>query len=467
MRALRVALIYPRVHAQVRSFLTPLGLLSLATLARNAGHRVRVFDPSFDRDLGPVRRQLEAFGPDVVGLSVTTDLYPNARELCRFAKGLGATTVMGGPHATVCAAEAWEDCPHLDVIVSGEGERSFPELLDRLARGADLAGLRGASYRSEGGIIENEPSGWIEDLDTLPLPDRSLLPTYERYSASGYTGLVLTRGCPFSCNFCQPALEAVAGRFRLRSARSVVDEIEQLHARYGNRRFHIDDDLFVLQREWIREIADLLEERGLLGRLRFIVLSRVDTFDAELARLLRRLGVYYVMFGVESGSQAVLDSLTKRITPSRIEAAFALARAHGFRTHAFVILGSPEETRESLRRTEELVRRLDPTSLFLSQYVPLPGTRLRKALEEQGRLDITSHEQMSYFAWAGATLPVKNPNLDKAEVVAARDRILASRRGRFVLDNVGELLSVVIETRSIRPVLLHGRFYLKKRHFNG
>ena len=464
---LRVALVYPRLQHQMRSFLAPLGLISLATVARRAGFDVRLFDPSLDRDLGRVQDQLRRFAPRVIGLSVSSDLYPTARQLCAFARELGAVSVLGGPHATICADEIFADCPQLDYLVSGEGEQSFVELLRCLAQDRRPEAVPGVSYRAGAQVSHNPSPDWITDIDSLPPPDRSLLPTYGSYSASGYTGLILTRGCPYRCSFCQPALKQVAGPFRKKSAVAVADEIERLYRQEGNRRFHIDDDLFVLHRGWIRRIAGELERRGLLGKLRFIVLCRVDLFDHELARLLAYLGVYYVMFGVESGCQELLDGFQKRTTTARIERAFGLARAHGFKTHAFVILGSPDETAGSLRQTEALVRRLDPSSIFLSQYAPLPGTGLRRQMEREGRLNISSYEQLSYFSWHGDELPIRIPGLDKAQVLAARDRILNRRRARFVLPNVAELARVVWERRSLRPVQLHARFFLKKRHFNG
>lgn len=464
---MRVALVYPRLSHQVRSFLPPLGLISIATVARDAGHDVHLLDPSFDSDLTRVKRQLARLRPEVVGLSLTTDMYPVARELCQHAKDLGATTVMGGPHPTLCADEILGDCPGLDMIVAGEGERTFPELLARLDRSESPADVPGVVHRSGDEIAANPQPAWIEDIDALPLPDRGLLPTYDRYSSSGYTGLVLTRGCPFKCAFCQPALDRVAGGFRSRGARSVVDEIEALYHRYGNRRFHIDDDLFVLHRKWIAEICDEMERRGLLGKLQFIVLSRVDMFDDELVALLKRMGVYYVMFGVESGSQAVLDSFDKKITGEATQRAFDRAHAGGLKTHAFVILGSPGETLQSLAATEALVERLAPTSVFMSQYAPLPGTALREEMQRQGRLQVSTYEQMSYFAWAGDDLPIRIPGVSRADVIATRDRILRRRRFRFLLPNAVEVLRLTVEKRSLTPMRRLGLAYLKKRHFNG
>ncbi len=466
-RPLRVALVYPRLWRQVRSFLPPLGLVSLATVARAAGHEVRIFDPSFDRTPRRIKGQLRRFDPEVVGLSVSSDLYPLAQELCAFARRLGARTVMGGPHATICAEEVLAQTRDLDVVLAGEGENTLPALLAAWASGDDPAGLPGVISRRGEEVTAGPPAEWTQDLDSLPLPDRSLLPTNRIYSGSGYTGLILTRGCPYRCAFCQPALKQVAGGFRKKSAAAVAAEIEALHRAEGNTRFHVDDDLFIMHRGWIREITAELEARGLLGKVRFIVLSRADMFDEELALLLRRLGAYYVMFGVESGCQRLLDGMDKRTTPEHVERAFALAKAHGLMTHAFLILGSPDETPESLRRTEALVRRINPTSLFISQYAPLPGTALRARMEQEGRLNITSYEQLSYFAWRGPDLPIRIPGLDRAQVVAARDRIIRGRRLGFMAPNLRELVRVSLEKRSLAPAGLHARFFLKKRHFAG
>ena len=162
---LRVALVYPRLQHQMRSFLAPLGLISLATVARRAGFDVRLFDPSLDRDLGRVQDQLRRFAPRVIGLSVSSDLYPTARQLCAFARELGAVSVLGGPHATICADEIFADCPQLDYLVSGEGEQSFVELLRCLAQDR-----RAIDEELEAKLPLVEQGGFIPHLDHA-IPD--------------------------------------------------------------------------------------------------------------------------------------------------------------------------------------------------------------------------------------------------------------------------------------------------------
>jgi radical SAM superfamily enzyme YgiQ (UPF0313 family) len=463
----RISLIYPRLSRQLRSFLVPLGLISLGTVLEEDGHEVRLLDSSFDADTKAIRKRLETLRPEMAGFSCSTDLYPEARDLISFAKSLGARTVIGGPHATIHGEALLEENPSLDIIIHGEGEITLRQLARALEGNGAIDQVPGLVLRSEGRIIRTTPREWIEDLDTLPIPRRSLLPTYGKYSASGYTGLVLSRGCPFSCRFCQPALGQVAGKFRHYSARRVADEIEHLFGKYGNRKFHIDDDLFVLDRKWVAEIADELAARKLPGDLRFILLCRVDSFDDDLARTLKRLGAWYLMFGVESGAQEVLDAFHKKIRIESTKEAFARARRFGFRTHAFVILGSPYETPETLRQTEALIDELNPDSLFLSRYVPMPGTAIREELEAEGRVDIRSLEQVNYFNWEGAHLLAKNDKVTFEEVLRTRDRLLGKRRLRFILFNAVEAVRDFAQSPSPARLALLTRFYLKKRDFNG
>lgn len=466
-RELRIALVYPRLRDQCFSFLVPLGMISLATVARRAGWNVRLFDSTFDRSFSKLKNELRLFKPDVVGFSVTSDLYPSARHLTKFAKALGATTIMGGPHPTIESTSVLRDCTSLDIIIRGEGEITFLELLSALDSSAPLEGIKGLSFRSDNTIIENDPREFLEDLDSIPLPDRDLFPTYPRYSASGYTGLVLTRGCPYNCRFCQPALKKVAGHFRTRSARLVADEVEHLYRKYKNRVFHIDDDLFVLKRDWLREIIRELDSRRLLGKLKFIVLSRVDLFDDELASILKELGVWYVLFGVESGSQDVLDGFKKKITTEKTRQAFARAKRFGFHTHAFVILGSPFETPESLKETEKLIGEIKPTSLFLSLFVPQPGTDLRNELQQSHALLPLDYRQVNYYSWSGDRLSYRSNGLTFDEIIKARDRILSTRRGGFIFRNLFITLETLVASRAPRQPIMLLEFYKRKKHFNG
>lgn len=464
---MKVALVYPRLRHQTKSFLPPLGVALVATLARDAGYDVRMFDSSFDPDLSNLKRDLAAFAPAVVASSVSSDLYPAACEVSDLADSMGAVSVMGGPHATLAGEELLQETPSLGVVVAGEAEDSFVELLDRIERGAGLEGVRGLIYRQGDETIENPAEPWHEDLDVFPFPDRDLLPTYPRYSHSGFTELILSRSCPFSCTYCQPTLAKVSGHHRKRGPKNVVDEIEMLWRKYGNRSFLIDDDIFVLDKAWLRGIVEQLEARGLAGKFRFVALGRPDTFDEEAALLLKRMGLYYLLFGMESGSQKMLDTLGKQTTVEQIRRAFRLAKKHGFRTHAFVILGAPGETPRTLRLTEDLIKELAPHSVFISLFAPTLGTSLCEDLEKQGRLKLVSSEHVSYYSWLDGALTYESDTVTYEEVAATRDRILASRRPRFLASNALDAVGTLLRERSISRVLMRASFYKTQKKFHG
>ena len=464
---MKVAVVYPRLRHQTKSFLPPLGPTLVATMARDAGFRVRMFDSSFDEDLTPLKRDLKAFTPGVVASSVTSDLYPAAQEVSRLARSLGAVSVMGGPHASLERGRLLEQTPSLDVVVAGEAEDSFVELLQCLRQDRPPEGVRGVIMRRGDQVLENPSAPWHQDLDAFPFPDRELLPTYHRYSDSGFTELILSRSCPYACKYCQPTLSRVAGHYRKRGPIKVVDEIELLYRRYGNDSFLIDDDLFVFDKRWLRAIVEELERRELAGKLRFVALGRPDTFDEEAASLLSRMGLYYLLFGVESGSQRMLDALGKKVTLEQIRRAFRLAKRHSFRTHAFVILGAPGETPETLRQTEELIRQLQPSSVFISLFAPTLGTYFYEELLEQGLLNLRSSEHSSYYSWMDQELTFSSSTVTYAQVEATRDRILRSRRLRFLVSNAVDALGTLLRERSPRRMLMRASFYRRQKKFHG
>ncbi len=464
---MKVALVYPRLGHQTKSFLPPLGVIQVATIAREAGFQVKMFDASFNVDLSSLKRDLATFAPRVVASSVTSDLYSAAQEISIQARDMGALSVMGGPHATLERGRLLAETPSLDAVVAGEAEQSFVELLERVKQGEPLAGVCGLIYRDGDEIIESPPAPWHQDLDAFPFPDRDMLPTHPRYVMSGFTELILSRSCPFSCHYCQPTLSLVSGPYRKRGPANIVDEIELLYRRYGNNTFLIDDDLFVMDKVWLRGIVEELEERGLAGMFRFAALARPDTLDAEAAELLKRLGLYYLFLGVESGSQRMLDALGKQVTLAQIRRAFRLAKDHRFRTHAFIILGAPGETPESLRKTEAFIRELRPTSVFISLFAPTMGTYLHKQLKEDRLLDLRSEEHASYYAWLDNALTYRSDSVTYDQVVAARDRILRSRRLRFLASHAVDALETLLRERSLSRLLVRARFYGRQKKFHG
>jgi len=328
----------------------------------------------------------------------------------------------------------------------------------------------GLGFRKNSEVILNPLSAEPLDLDRLPIPDRSLFDRLGRYLRNRAMNLHISRGCPFNCSFCQPTLKLMFGKkLRYRSAGLVVEELKQLHSRYGIHEFFFHDDIFTVNRNWLRELAASVSAGGLRKGFRYVVNSRVDTFDQEVAELLKEMGVYYVLFGLESGSQEVLDRMNKGTTLDQAYQAFALCRKFGFRTHAYIIIAGPGETRETLKLTEKMLHELKPDTVHISICTPLPGTDLAKEAQQKGMMGVNDYMDMDYLlkTTSSGQLPLKLPGLTYQEVLAARERILKQRRWFVFKDNLAQLIRDFIYDPSPSKFIFRLSLYRQMKHCFG
>ena len=463
---MKVALIFPRRRDQVHGMWPPLGIMTLGTVLNQQGHQVRCHDLSFDPDLERVKAELASTRPEWVGLSTLTDFFPAAAELIRFAKSLGAATVMGGPHPTIAPRESLAAIPELDYAVLGEGEKTLSLLV---AGNTDPAEIAGLAFRRGGEVIVAPARPAEVDLDLLPIPDRDLLDVHSIYLKNRAINLHVSRGCPFRCRFCQPTLERMFGKkLKFRSPALVAEELKALNQKYGVTDFFFHDDIFTANRRWLTDLVTAIQTAG-LDRFRYVVNSRVDTFNEEVAGLLRAMGCYYVLFGIESGSQKVLDSLDKGATVRQAREAFHLCRKWGFRTHAYVILASPEEDEESLGETEALVEELKPHTVHISICTPLLGTRLAEDCQNQGMINLSDLSDLDYYLkrTRAGKLPLALKSLTYEQVLASRQRILHRRRLRVFADNLAELGRDFLRDPDPGKFIFRYSFYRKMRHYFG
>jgi radical SAM superfamily enzyme YgiQ (UPF0313 family) len=393
---------------------TPLNLCYLAAVAREAGAEVQIWD--FDAERFREReycRRLLSFRPDVLGISLMTPTAPRGARLAQLAKQAlpGLLTVAGGPHVSALPERTLREFPGFDIAVFGEGELTFTELLERIRVSGSgfrektrnsqletcnlklLAGICGIAYRTETGVIRNKPRPTIEDLDSLPLPARDLL-SLRRYHGQSYRGfsrdflnlaeVSTSRGCPNRCIFCAIAATHGAGA-RFRSAQNVIAELEHLVKRYGTNHVVFLDDTFTLRPGRLREIMLALKELGLTWNCT----TRVDAVDEGLLHAMVAHGCRGVAFGVESGSPRILELIGKRITLGQVRKAFQAAHRAGVANiEADFILGvHPCETADDIEATQQLIKEIRPTTLFLAAVVPYPGTQLWDMMQEEGLIE--------------------------------------------------------------------------------
>ncbi len=363
----------------------PLGLAYIGAALRGAGHEVELFDclrGGWSHD--DLSRQLGDWNPDVVGITTTTPEIQGTVEAGVVARSYARYVVVGGPHISLLPEETLAHAC-FDFAISGEGELAVVRLLEVLRKGGEFSSVPGLVWRQDGRVVSNPPA-IAEDIDSLPFPDRSLIPPrrYERADArKPMATMISTRGCPFRCGFCHRPPEQRKVRFR--SAEAVVDEMARLVGDWGVKEIIFCNDMLTIDAARMEELCRAVRKRRL--RVRWQGASRVDLVDRSLMGLMKEAGCTQLKFGVESGSQEVLDRMRKGITLEQARAAFRDARAAGLKTGAYFILGYVEETPETLEATINFARELQPDYVMFYPGVPLPGTLFYRQAVEAGLIE--------------------------------------------------------------------------------
>jgi anaerobic magnesium-protoporphyrin IX monomethyl ester cyclase len=367
--------------------LPPLGLAYLAAVLRQAGHDVAILDANVEKDaLRPVRDRLVSFEPDVVGISVVSQLFRTSLKIAAMAKATlpGARVVMGGSHPTVFpeAVAAERD---VDYVVRGEGEDTVVELVAALERGDGVAGIRGIVHKSGGGVVVEPPRPLIQDLDRLPFPAYDLLPVghYAPPQATRlpFMGMITSRGCAYRCAFCD-ARVVMGGRYRAHSPERTLAEVEYLVRTFGVREIMFKDSEFVQDRARAARLSGLLAAARL--PVSWICNGRVGRTDLELMRTMKAGGCALVMFGVESGSQSVLDRLKKGFTLAEVHRTFRDAREAGLKTSANFLIGNPGESAGDVRASIRLAKEIRTDFAYFDYLFPYPGTELYRTAMTEG-----------------------------------------------------------------------------------
>lgn len=393
---MKIILVYPRWNYPTFGQLQePLGLLHIGAMLKAHGDTVKFFDLAVDA----IERLDEALADaDLVCISSSTVLFDRAcLVLDRIKKKhSGLPVIIGGPHATLMAEDAV--MRGFDAAVIGEGEYTAIDLVEAIEKGAPLYEVAGAAAKKGDEVVFGPTRGFEPDLDTFPDPDRTLI-DYRKYFSDDieFVGMMSTRGCPYNCLFCKPMLDKLHGpKVRRRSPKRVAKEMSNIAKSLGYKRFLFKDDTMVLGGvEYFVEFERELASVGLCDS-QWVCQARVDQISAPLLEQMKKCGLEAIAFGVESGSQKVLDFFRKGIKVEQTIKAFDLCHEHGIGTLAFVMLGAPVETREDLEATVRLVERIRPETLSFSITTPGPGNALHDYAIENNVRNVTSVEDNDY-----------------------------------------------------------------------
>jgi radical SAM superfamily enzyme YgiQ (UPF0313 family) len=388
----QVVLINPRatyVDEIAQKCFPPMQLLYLAAALRDLGFQPSVLDANaFRMSDQQIGEQIGKAQPLVVGLSVYSDILRQVRDMTRLVRRASPDSriVLGGPHVSAVPVRTMEQFSDADYALCGEAEVTLPALCEGVASGQAVDGIPGIYFRRDGAVVTGPPCVFPE-LDQVPRPARDLVA--RAYEEKRYYSIMVrnkpvdtlftSRGCPFRCGFCYNFRR----NYRFRTPEDVLDELTRIRER-GIRDVEIADDTFTGRRSRALEIFDRIIAEKL--DISFRIKSRVDVFNEELARKAKQAGVYLVAFGMESGSQQMLDLMDKRTTVQMNARACELSRKYGLLSYSSWLIGYPGETPETVCETLDFIRKHHPSTVNLAVLRPYPNTEAYEIARSSGSL---------------------------------------------------------------------------------
>ncbi|NLZ93039.1 MAG: B12-binding domain-containing radical SAM protein [Firmicutes bacterium] len=375
-----------------------LGLGYLAACLRNAGIDTLIIDmPLSGSCAAEVIATIKQNNCALIGVSIT--FQESAQEVLAFVTELKQHTAVpiavGGIYPTFASQEIMSLYPSVDFIIKGEGEETVVELAQAILANGDVHKVAGLVGRTDNEFWETPDRPSVQNLDTLPLPARDTLP--DVLAQTGYASLLSSRGCYGRCTFCSvdAFFSRFGAKFRLRSADSVIEELEMLQQKFGVVNFAFNDANFICGKgrgsERAREIAELILQKG--WQIRFSIQCRVNDVEPELFALLKKAGLCKVFLGVESGSQAVLDRFQKDVTVAdNLRAIKILSDLDIFIAMGFIMfdyrtsINDLNNNLQFLRQVREMTGKaylaeVDP----VSKVLPFAGTKVEAELKQEKR----------------------------------------------------------------------------------
>lgn len=387
---MRVALVHYHVHRLANEpgnrtvmkhfgHMPNLQLLYVAAVLEQLGVEVAYYDlVGMNITEADLQRRLQAFDPTLIGMSVYTSHFHQAisyARLCREAVPR-AKMLMGGVHLSLFPHETMRHAPIVDYGCVGEAEMMLPEFIRRLQHHESLEGTPGLIWRRGEEVLFQGPAPLNLDLDSCPFPARHLIPNQVYFNfistRQNYTIFNSSRGCPFTCIFC----EAAHSRWRGRSPENIHAEFEQCHETFGIREIDMFDSSFTVRKERVLQLCHLLIQSGLNKRVIWNVRSTINAVNEEMLEALREAGCYRIFYGIESGNEAILKKLRKPVRLERTRQILKKTREMKISTFGYFLIGAPGDTRETVRQTIDFAKSLPLDFAIFNSLTAYPHTEL-------------------------------------------------------------------------------------------
>jgi radical SAM superfamily enzyme YgiQ (UPF0313 family) len=332
--------------------------------------------------------RIREYGPDLIVHETSTPSFDVDIAIAREARDVsGAQLALCGPHVTIYPKEVLGEHSFVDYILLGEYEATLLDLMKSLENNSELTDVKGLAFRSNKGIIVN-PRRTLVNLDDLPWPAYHQLPmlNYNDSFAGIPTPMVninASRGCPYRCNYCMwPHVMYAGHNYRVRNPKDVVDEMEWLVSEYGFKSVYFDDDTFNIGKRRILGLCQEIKSRGI--NIPWAIMARADISDEETLRGMRDVGLYAVKYGVESGSQELVNKAEKNMDLNKVKETVRITKELGIKVHLTFTFGLLGEAKETIRQTINFAKELSPDSIQFSITTPFPGTTYYETAKKRG-----------------------------------------------------------------------------------
>jgi radical SAM superfamily enzyme YgiQ (UPF0313 family) len=404
-----------------------LGLLHLAAEVRLHGYEPSIVESDIqDLNAEQAAEHVIAMRPAYVGITLFTVGVWGAAQIARHIKKVLPETIIiiGGPHVASMGPETIQRFREFDYAVVGEGEKVLMDLLTALEAKSDLFQVPGIIYR-DGPFLRVTPGNPVNKLlDNLPMPAWDLLPGFpQAYPPAIYdfprgpvATIAASRGCPFHCKFCDTS--TFGDKVRHYSPQKAFEMMQHLHDTYGVRHIMFVDDLFLASRVRVTELCELLLKHKL--KMTWTCTARVDTVKPDVLEIMKKAGCWEISFGLETGSNELLQKMDKAARVEKSEEAVKWTAAAGIRVKGLFMLGYPGETPETIQMTKDFVRRIPMTIMNLTKFTPYPGSPVYRDLYGTNIRD-DHWEKMNgmNFVWAPEGISVEELDRHYQEILVS------------------------------------------------
>lgn len=377
------------------SHLPPMALCNLAAVVRSKGVNAYIIDaPAINYTVNETVNEILRISPDSVGFTAATVSINNAAAVAKELREVGfdKPIILGGPHVTALPERTLEEYPHFDYAAIGEAEETIIDIINNGNDTDSLENISGLVIRKNGKVIRTQPRDFIKNLDELPFPAWDLLPDFpNNYSQSSMRShrapsacLITSRGCYGQCTFCDTS---VFGRhIRAFSAEYVIAMIQEMIDKYGIKDIAFYDDNFIVNSKRLEKICNYITNNKI--DLTWSCDARIDTVKSiEKLRMMKAAGCWQICYGIESGSQEILDEEKKNTKIEKIEEVVLWTAKTGIKVKGFFMMGHPLETVDSMRKTIDFAKKLPLSNAHVTFVTPLPGTELYKTAASYGEFD--------------------------------------------------------------------------------